>query len=198
MITNSLLKKLLPVAIISLMLGMFPLGVFARDHDRGRDWNRGSHEVTVFRGERYHYHEGRFYRPTLFGFSFNFVMPPIGVVVTYLPYGYRTIIVGRARYYEYDNVYYQPCPRGYIVVQEPVATNEYISPNVIYAPAPSTVLPAQAPSFERETVTINVPTTSGTSIAITLVRYPNGFVGPQGEFYSTLPTAEQLRARYGR
>ncbi|MCX5705395.1 MAG: hypothetical protein NTZ92_05010 [Candidatus Omnitrophica bacterium] len=55
----------------------------------------------------------------------------------------------------------------------------------------------QSQVYDRETVTINVPSRNGGSIAITLVGYDNGFVGPQGEFYSTLPTAEQLRIRYG-
>ena len=55
----------------------------------------------------------------------------------------------------------------------------------------------QSQVYDRETVMINVPSRNGGSIAITLVRYSNGFVGPQGEFYSTLPTAEQLRIRYG-
>ena len=51
--------------------------------------------------------------------------------------------------------------------------------------------------YDRETVTINVPSSNGGNIVITLVRYSNGFVGPQGEFYPILPTAEQLRIRYG-
>jgi len=188
-----LIKKLLLAVVIGLTLGMSFTEAFA--DDRGGH-GRGRREVTVYRGHRYDYHEGRFYRPSFFGFSFNWVMPPIGAVVTYLPYEHRTIIIGGVRYYEYDNVYYQPYPnRGYIVVQRPLVTNEYISPNVVYVPA---TVPAQPQPGERETVTISVPTLSGSSIAITLVRYPNGFVGPQGEFYPTLPTAEQLRARYGK
>ncbi|MDD5044862.1 MAG: hypothetical protein PHU91_04000 [Candidatus Omnitrophica bacterium] len=200
MMTISRFKKILFASGAALSLLFFSEVAFARDHGRGDYHGRSGREVVIYRGERFHYHEGRFYRPSFFGFDFNFVIPPVGVVVTYLPFGYRTVIIGGARYYEYDNVYYQPCPGGYIVVQEPVRANEYISPNVIYAPAPSAVLP-QGPKvnpLERETVTINVPAASGTNIAITLVRYPTGFVGPQGEFYATLPTAEELRARYGK
>jgi hypothetical protein len=50
---------------------------------------------------------------------------------------------------------------------------------------------------DRETITINVPWSGGGYITITLVRYTNGFVGPRGEFYPTLPTGEELRVRYG-
>jgi hypothetical protein len=195
MFANNFLKKLWLIAAVSLLLGTASIKAFA--YDRDGHGGRGRHEVTVFRGERYHYHEGRFYRPSLFGFSFDLVIPPVGAVVSYLPYGRRTIIVGGIAYYEYDNVYYQPCPAGYVVVQEPVMTNEYISPNVVYVPTPAVAAPAQPPS-QRETVTINVPTSNRGSIAITLVRYPNGFVGPQGEFYPSLPTAEELRIRYGK
>ncbi|MCX5705027.1 MAG: hypothetical protein NTZ92_03070 [Candidatus Omnitrophica bacterium] len=67
------------------------------------------------------------------------------------------------------------------------------APDVVYVPSVN-----QPQVFDRETVIINVPSRNGGSIAITLVRQSNGFVGPQGEFYSALPTAEQLRVRYGR
>jgi hypothetical protein len=195
MITNNILKKMWLIVVTSLILSMTSAGVFAYGMDEHR--GGGRHEVAVFRGQRYHYHEGRFYRPGLFWFNFDLVTPPAGVVVSYLPYGHRTIIVAGTTYYEYDNIYYQPCPAGYIVVQEPVLTNRYISPSVVYMPAPASVSPAQPQTGDRETVTINVPKANGGSIAITLVRYPTGFVGPQGEFYSTLPTTDQLRVLYG-
>jgi hypothetical protein len=194
--TNNFLKNLWLIAAASLIFSTFSTGAFA--YGRDGHWARGRREVTVFRGERYHYHEGRFYRPSLFGFSFDLVVPPAGAVVSYLPYGHRTIVVGGVMYYEYDNVYYQPCPAGYAVVQQPVVASEYISPDIIYVPASAVAAPVQPQPSERETVTINVPTSNRGSIAITLVRYPNGFAGPQGEFYPTLPTAEQLRVRYGK
>ncbi len=194
--TNNFLKRLWLVTVVGLMLGTVSMRAFA--YDRGGHGGRGRREVTVFRGERYYYHEGRFYRPSLFGFSFDLVMPPVGAVVSYLPYGHRTIVVGGVMYYEYDDVYYQPCPTGYAVVQQPAVANEYISPDIVYVPTPAVAVPAQPQPSERETVTINVPTSNRGSIAITLVRYPNGFAGPQGEFYPTLPTAEQLRVRYGK
>ena len=47
-------------------------------------------------------------------------------------------------YYEYDDVYYQPCPTGYAVVQQPAVANEYISPDIVYVPTPAVAVPAQA------------------------------------------------------
>ncbi len=44
---------------------------------------------------------------------------PIGVVVPILPPFYTTLWVGSAPYYYANNVYYTPCPQGYVVVQEP-------------------------------------------------------------------------------
>jgi len=156
-------------------------------HDRGRYDGRRRHEYVTYGGRRYGYYDGRWYKPGWFGLSFSFVFPPVGTTVTYVPDRHRTIIVGGITYYEYDNVYYRSCPGGYVVVPEPV-----VAPNVYYVPATT-----QPQVSDRETVTINVPRATGGMVAITLVRYPNGFVGPQGEFYPTLPTAEQLRARYG-
>lgn len=173
---------LLAVGFSSILI-MSPTGAFARNEHR-----RGGHESFRHEGRRYNYYDGRWYNPGLFWFNFDFVIPPMGATVTYIPDRHRTFIIGGITYYEYDNVYYQPVPSGYVVVPQPVVT-----PNVVYGPAVG-----QPQAANRETVTMNIPTSTGGNIAITLVRYPNGFVGPQGEFYPTLPTTEQLRARYGR
>ncbi len=34
--------------------------------------------------------------------------------------------------------------------------------------------------------------------AITLKKWGNGFIGPQGEYYSEHPTVEQLKTLYGK
>ena len=149
--------------------------------------DKAHREVTV-RRERYDYHNGRFYRPGWFGFQFYIGTPSIGAVVTSLPFGHRAVKVRGVPYYTYADVYYRPCTTGYVVVPAPVEAPEVVYMSSVNQPQVS----------DRETVTINVPGRSGSSIAITLVRFSNGFVGPQGEFYSTLPTIEQLRVRYGR
>lgn len=177
-----------------MLLSVAAINAFA--DQRGWHQEGGRHERVEYRGQRYEYHEGRFYKPSLFGLILDLVLPPRGVVVTYLPAGYRTVFIGGTTYYEYENVYYQPCPTGYVVVQPPAMTNDYVSPNVVYAPTPYTATPAQP--VEGEPVTVHVRTSHRGTIAVTLMRYSNGFVGPQGEFYPVFPTTDELRVRYGQ
>ena len=44
---------------------------------------------------------------------------------------------------------------------------------------------------------INVTTSTGGLVPVRLVRQGGFWVGPRGETYTSLPTAEQLRAAYG-
>ncbi len=193
---NSSSKFWLAAAIV-LILGMSSPQAFAasrgRDNDRGRDGgpDRGfgggrQHEVVVVGHERYNYHDGRFYRPSWFGFEFLLSTPPFGAIVMSLPIGHHAVVIGSAQYYYYNDVYYKPCPSGYIVVPQPA---------VVASPAPVIFTPAQVPN---ETVTINVPNSNGSYMPITLVKRDNGYVGPQGEYYSEHPTVEQLRVLYGK
>lgn len=154
---------------------------FARDRERQREVVRVGHE-------RYNYHDGRFYRPGWFWFEIVLVKPPIGAVVTYLPFGHRTTVVRGATYYYYNDVYYTPCPSGYIVVPAPIAT-----PNLVYAPSAAGVL-----ASPRVTVIINVPNANGSYTPVTLIKGNNGYIGPQGEYYPDHPTLEQLKALYGK
>ena len=176
-------KTLLSVAGICLVLSLPSTNAFADNrHGRGGGgWSRSlppRHEVVVVGHDRYHYSDGRFYRPAWFGFGFTIAAPPIGVVVRSLPFGYRTVVIGSSPYYYYDDIYYTSCPSGYVVVPAPVV--------------------AQPQPFVGQTITINVPNSSGGYTAVTLVRQGNGYVGPQGEYYQGNPTIEQLRVLYGR
>ncbi|MFA6217753.1 MAG: DUF6515 family protein [Candidatus Omnitrophota bacterium] len=152
---------------------------FARDGGREHGDVRGDHrgdshyrthrEVVVVNHNRYYYHQGRFYRPGWFGISFSLNAPPLGAIITSLPFGYSTVIVAGEPYYYYNHIYYRRHPRGYFVV-----------------PAPTS-----------GTVVINVPQVRGGFIAVTLVKRGSGYVGPQGEYYEGNPTVEQLQALYG-
>jgi hypothetical protein len=159
-----------------------------------RSWSRRAD--VQYQGRTYVYHEGRFYKPGLFGYILDLVPPPRGIVVAYLPTGYRTIIVGKTIYYEHENVYYESTSEGYTVVEPPVVVNQCALAPVVYAPEVSY---AQAqPYHGGGTVIVNVPTRTRGAIGITLIIKSNGFIGPQGEFYSTFPATEELSARYGR
>ena len=121
---NELCSKLLLVAAISAAMCVGSVSAFAdwRGGGEERHFSGGRHENVNFRGERFVFHEGRFFRPTFWGLGFDWVVPPIGVVVSYLPVGCTAVIFGGTTYYAYDNVYYQSYGGGYMVVAPPPVT----------------------------------------------------------------------------
>lgn len=50
---------------------------------------------------------------------------------------------------------------------------------------------------EMNTVTVNVTNSNGSIVPLRLQKHGVGYVGPSGEYYSMLPTSEQLRPVYG-
>jgi len=170
---------------LTLIIILQSTNAFARgNEDRS---HRHGGEVVIVGHQRYHYRDGRFYRPWWFGFELIVTTPPIGAIVTNLPFGYRTIIVKDTPYYYYNNVYYRSCPSGYIVVPESAVT-----PNAVYTPV------VQPQPLSGETITINVPNSNGSYTPVTLVKRNNGYIGPQGEYYPGNPTIEQLKTLYGK
>ncbi len=180
--------------LLCLSAGLPYSAAFARDgggehRDMRGDHRGGSHyrthrEVVVVDHNRYYYHQGRFYRPGWFGFSFSLNTPPRGAVITSLPFGYSTVIVAGEPYYYYNHIYYRRHPSGYLVVPAPVVS----APVVVDPPLPA---------LASGTAVINVPHVKGGFTAVTLVRRATGYVGPQGEYYEGNPTVEQLQALYG-
>jgi hypothetical protein len=183
-------KKFWLITAVSLILAVFSTNAFARGTgDNRRSLDRRSHrsEVVIAGQKRYNYHDGRFFRLGWFGFE-TIVAAPLGAIVVSIPIGHGTITLGGATYHYYDNIYYRPCSSGYIVVPQPT-----VNPNVVYAP---TVIQTQGAS--GETVIINVPNSNGSYTPIRLVKHNDGYIGPQGEYYSGNPTMEQLKALYGK
>jgi len=146
---------------------------------RDRDDRSRPREVVVVGHHRYNYHDGRFFWPGWFGFEIAIATPPVGAIVTILPFGHRTIVLGGATYYYYNNIYYQPCSSGYIIVPQPQAK------------------PAVVAAYSGAS-TINVPNSNGSYTSVTLVKRDNGYIGPQGEYYPDHPTVDQLKALYGK
>ena len=72
-------------------------------------------------------------------------------------------------------------------------------PGVVVA-QPAPVVMAQPPATieTQDSVTVNVPNNNGTYTAVVLRKSGDGFVGPQGEYYTQLPTTDQLRVMYGK
>lgn len=138
----------------------------------------------ILGGRRYYHSGGVFYERR--ARNYVVVSPPIGAVVEGIPVGYQVRIINGATYYTMDNVYYRYTPRGYMVVAPPAAT------------VVSTVSAVPVPGSAEQTFTVYVPGSGGGYHAVVIIRYGNGFIGPQGEFYPEFPTVEQLRVMYSR
>jgi hypothetical protein len=172
---------------ITALACLIMMAIYSQAFAEGRP--RGGHHEEVRRGrERYDYRDGRFYKPGWFGFNFMLNLSPVGVVVRALPVGHGTIIINGSTYYYYEHTYYRRCPSGYIVVEQPVPEKR-----VIYT-APATDYGLDGST----TVKINVPNPRGGFNEVILVRTVNGYIGPQGEYYSGNPTVRQLSALYGK
>jgi hypothetical protein len=130
--------------------------------------------------EHCRYRDGRFYKPSWFGlFEVAVSMPHIGASITVLPIGHKTKIVGGRTYYCYDDIYFTSCPSGYVVVPAPV-----VHTNVAVASSGA--------------ITVNVPNSNGSYSPVTLIKQNDGYIGPQGEYYPSHPTVEQLKVLYGK
>jgi len=81
------------------------------------------HRVVKHRHSRYYFSGGVWFRPS--GSRFIVTLPPVGMIVPFLPYSYTTIWVGGAPYYYAAGSYYAWAPeyRAYRVVSPP-AENE--------------------------------------------------------------------------
>ncbi len=63
---------------------------------------------------------------------------------------------------------------------------------------PSQQTSYSAPPADANVVTVWVTNSNGSKTPVKLTRTANGgYVGPKGEQYDTMPTAEQLKAAYG-
>lgn len=81
----------------------------------------GSRTVVVNR-DRYHVHDGRYYRYTSRGYLL--VRPPLGTIIADLPFGFLRVTFGGLDYFVRDNVFYRHTLHGYQVVQTPAGYEE--------------------------------------------------------------------------
>jgi uncharacterized protein DUF6515 len=72
----------------------------------------------LFGGMSYRYQEGYYYRPH--GSTFHVVIPPFGIRVSTLPFGYHSFYVGPTAYYYYGGVFYRPHSNQYEVIAPPL------------------------------------------------------------------------------
>ena len=180
------------ILILTLALALPCSDAFAQRHGGGGyGWGGGG---------RHYYSGGSWYRHGWLGFDIAVSALAIGALIDSLPPRYSTVVVGGVPYYYYDNYYYQPYPYGgYIVVPPPVLIQPIAAmPQTIPGAAAITQPQPQSQPQGQDVSTINIPNVRGGYTAVTLKKAGNGYVGPQGEYYSDNPTVEQLKVLYGK
>ncbi len=204
-------KRTINRVVIILMLGIFGLSISTTAYAWGdRDRSPASHHsdrydrdhhssypygkiefglphgsITIVLGSgQYYYGKGRFYKKSHKGYVI--VPAPRHEIVYRIPTGCRRIVRGNDVYYTYDGIYYKKLPRGFEIVD---------TPDFVVVESNRTIV---NPSIERmnDVVTVNVPNSRGGYTEVILRKSGNGYVGPQGEFYSEFPSIEQLRIMY--
>ena len=105
---------------------------------------------------------------------------------------YQPVVVNGATYYVNNGVYYVYTQYGYQAVAAPVG---------VTVPAVQTATITAAPVTSvgiDDSFVVNIPNNKGGYTAVVLKRSGNGFIGPQGEFYSEFPKVSQLQVMYGK
>jgi hypothetical protein len=106
---------------------------------------------------------------------------------------YQPVVLNGVTYYVNNGAYYIYTQYGYQAVAAPAG----VSAPVVQA-ATVTAAPATASADTDDSFTINIPNNKGGYNAVLLKRSGNGFIGPQGEFYSEFPKVSQLQVMYGK
>lgn len=182
------LKVLFGFMVLSLLI-MRPAPVYAdwHGHDHGH-----SHATFGFNfsfwPDRYYYHPHVIYYPE-----------PDYVVVS--PPSYQPIMVNGVTYYLNNGTYYLYTDYGYQTVPPPVQVVQ-IPSTVVNQSAPAVVITqsvsATTSADTEGSFVVNIPNDKGGYTAVTIKKSGNGFVGPQGEFYSEFPKVSQLKIMYGK
>jgi hypothetical protein len=87
-------------------------------------------------------------------------------------------------------------PRRKVVVVSPPVVRRVVVPappvvERVIVPAPPVI------RCEPTTITVWITNSNGSSTSVQLTRVGSWYRGPQGEYYASMPTNEQLRAVYG-
>jgi len=146
-------------------------------------------------GSRYYYYDGIYYRYVGYG-DYVIVAPPAGAVVTAIPTDFQPVMINGMTYYVNDGIYYVYTRHGYQVVERPMVVTQPVV-TVVAPPAPQVPVSPPAP-VAQDTFTVNIPNNSGGYATVVIKKSGNGFVGPQGEFYTEFPKVSQLKVMYGK
>ncbi|MBF0478957.1 MAG: hypothetical protein HQL26_05705 [Candidatus Omnitrophica bacterium] len=148
-------------------------------------------------GAGYYYLDGTYYIRERG--DYVVVNPPVGAIVRAIPDYYQPVVINGMTYYMNNGVYYLYTTQGYQVVPQPQQV--FMQPAALMSqPVVQPVVPSSAPANSSDVFTVNIPNAQGnyTPVIIKRASTGNGFVGPQGEFYSEFPKVEQLKEMYGK
>ena len=148
-------------------------------------------------GQRYYYYDGLYY--TYVRGDYILVNPPIGAYVQVIPSDFQPVSINGVTYYTDNGIYYVLTRHhGYKVVAAPAI---YVQPAPVVVTQPVTTVvttPATVPVNPQDTFSVNVPNNSGGYSTVVIKKSGNGYVGPQGEFYSEFPKVSQLKLMYSK
>lgn len=124
-----------------------PEPALAGPHGPGRGRGHGpgiwrlpqGHGYRDFRGDRYFFYGGNYFRHHDRGYVM--VRPPRGLVVGRLPLGYAALVIAGITYFTFLGTWYQRVPAGYMVV----------------APPPNAPITSPAPATASGSVTVTAP-----------------------------------------
>ena len=172
------MKKLLLITLAGIAMSAFAGSALAGGH--GGHGGRGGHS-----GGRISYSShGGGHTSYSFSFGFGDYRPR----PYYYPPPYR-------RYYPYS---YPVVVERPVIVERPVVITQPAP--VIYTPPVERLVDGRVKTTEivsNPTVTIWIANDNGSQTPVELRQQGTGFVGPSNEYYSTMPTQEQLKAVYG-
>jgi hypothetical protein len=100
--------------------------------------------------------------------------------------------------YYYGGPYYPYYPPDGVLVAPPDDETVVQQPVTVVQPPPVITTVGAPASDISDSFTINIPNNKGGYTAVTLKRSGNGFIGPQGEFYTEFPKVSQLEVIYGK
>jgi hypothetical protein len=152
-----------------------------------------------YRGGGNHYYTGSYHRHYhgYYGWGSYWPYWSTGDYLAYIPDYYTTVYVDGTPYYYCDGSYFMPYSNGYMVVPPPTSAPSEDQEAPAQAPPEEKPVAAQPKSASNDTTTIGVPNSKGGFTQVRLVKHKNGYIGPQGEFYTGHPTVAALKALYG-
>ena len=151
---------------------------FNKNDHSGNSSKEGDRHARGFRDHDSHHRSSSGYRRD-WNQGYIFIGPPWLRDTTFIYEG--------TPYFYYDGIYFTRV--GNVFAATTPSFTGYNNPGAAYTGD----LPCQEAT---DTITIDVPAGEG-HVPVKLVRHENGYVGPNGEFYPTEPTVDELKPIYG-